>query len=109
MNLNSKSNGDSAGATSSSSGFKALAQPTKRPLEPSTNSSPTKKLKTSSFLNSYSWISKKKDPKIFTHGSYRSYMLFPRQFLQKSAVARGPEMDGWFDHELGLLMEEQNF
>ena len=66
MNLNSKSNGDSntsAAATSSAanSGFKSLAEKAgnskRSALEPAANnSSPAKKLKTtsSSFLNSYS-------------------------------------------------------
>ena len=57
MNLNNKaSNGDSAGSatSSSSSGFKSLARESaKRPMD-SSDSSPAKKFKTSSFLNSYS-------------------------------------------------------
>ena len=59
MNLNNKaSNGDSAGSatSSSSSGFKSLARESaKRPMD-SSDSSPAKKFKTSSFLNSYSWF-----------------------------------------------------
>ena len=57
MNLNNKaSNGDSAGSatSSSSSGFKSLARESaKRPMD-SSDASPAKKFKTSSFLNSYS-------------------------------------------------------